>query len=98
MGAAVAEDIDPWPIFLGKSAWEIDDVAERRPALQVLRTRERGYSGPPERSGVHWSYQGGVLAAVQARICDTVTRSGPVTSNCVAMSAVLTDPLTTGTN
>jgi len=39
---AMAEDIDASPIFLGKSAWEINYVAERYPDLQFLRTRERG--------------------------------------------------------
>jgi peptide chain release factor 3 len=38
----MAEDIDASPIFLGKSAWEINYVAERYPDLQFLRTRERG--------------------------------------------------------
>ncbi len=39
---AMAEDIDASPIFLGKSAWEINYVAERYPDLEFLRTRERG--------------------------------------------------------
>jgi peptide chain release factor 3 len=39
---AMATDIDDSPIFLGKSAWEINYVAERYPDLKFLRTRERG--------------------------------------------------------
>jgi peptide chain release factor 3 len=39
---AMAEDIDNSPIFLGKSAWEINYVGERYPDLEFLRTRERG--------------------------------------------------------
>ena len=39
---AMAEDIDNSPIFLGKSAWEINYVGERYPDLAFLRTRERG--------------------------------------------------------
>ena len=39
---AVAEDIDNQPVFLAKSAWEINYVAERYPKVRFLKTRERG--------------------------------------------------------
>ncbi len=39
---AIAEDIDAQPVFLAKSAWEINYVAERFPKVAFLKTRERG--------------------------------------------------------
>ncbi|MDP1629899.1 MAG: peptide chain release factor 3 [Caulobacter sp.] len=39
---AMAEDIDKAPVFLAKSAWEVNYVGERYPDLQFLRTKERG--------------------------------------------------------
>jgi peptide chain release factor 3 len=39
---AMATDIDNSPVFLGKSAWEINYLAERFPKLNFQRTRERG--------------------------------------------------------
>jgi len=39
---AMAEDIDSAPIFLAKSSWETNYVAERYPDLQFQRTKERG--------------------------------------------------------
>jgi peptide chain release factor 3 len=39
---AMAEDIDNQTVFLAKSAWEIGYVMERFPALEFLKTRERG--------------------------------------------------------
>jgi peptide chain release factor 3 len=38
---AMAVDIDDSPVFLGKSAWEINYVAEKYPKVRFLRTRER---------------------------------------------------------
>ena len=38
----MAEDIDQAPVFLGKTAWEINYVAERYPKVAFLKTRERG--------------------------------------------------------
>ncbi|MEM9966081.1 MAG: peptide chain release factor 3 [Asticcacaulis sp.] len=40
--SAMGSDIDDDPVFLGKSAWEINYVAERFPDVQFLRTKERG--------------------------------------------------------
>ena len=39
---AIASDIDNSPVFLGKTAWEINYVAERYPKVSFQRTRERG--------------------------------------------------------
>jgi peptide chain release factor 3 len=39
---AVAKDIDDQPVFLAKSAWETNYVAERFPKVTFLKTRERG--------------------------------------------------------
>ncbi len=39
---AMAEDIDQAPVFLAKSAWEINYLSERFPRVAFLRTRERG--------------------------------------------------------
>jgi peptide chain release factor 3 len=39
---AMARDIDDAPVFLSKSSWETNYVAERYPDLEFLRTRERG--------------------------------------------------------
>jgi len=39
---AMAEDIDGGLVFLAKSAWEINYLAERFPKVSFLRTRERG--------------------------------------------------------
>lgn len=39
---AMATDIDNSPVFLGKTAWEINYVAERYPKVSFQRTRERG--------------------------------------------------------
>jgi peptide chain release factor 3 len=39
---AMAEDIDAQLVFLAKSAWEINYLAERFPKVSFLRTRERG--------------------------------------------------------
>jgi peptide chain release factor 3 len=39
---AMAEDIDAQLVFLAKSAWEINYLAERFPKISFLRTRERG--------------------------------------------------------
>ncbi len=39
---AMATDIDNGPVFLAKSAWEINYVAERYPKVSFQRTRERG--------------------------------------------------------
>jgi peptide chain release factor 3 len=39
---AMAEDIDGAPVFLAKSAWEINYLIERFPRIGFLRTRERG--------------------------------------------------------
>ena len=39
--SAMATDLDEHPVFLGKSAWEINYVAERFPDVKFLRTRER---------------------------------------------------------
>ena len=39
---AMASDIDNSPVFLAKSAWEINYVAERYPKVSFQRTRERG--------------------------------------------------------
>ena len=38
---AMATDLDSFPVFLGKSAWEINYVAERFPDVKFLKTRER---------------------------------------------------------
>jgi peptide chain release factor 3 len=38
----MAEDIDQAPVFLGKTAWEINYVAERYPKVSFLKTKERG--------------------------------------------------------
>jgi len=38
---AIAEDIDNQPVFLAKSSWEINYVAERFPKVQFTRTKER---------------------------------------------------------
>jgi len=38
----MAEDIDQAPVFLGKTSWEINYVAERYPKVSFLTTRERG--------------------------------------------------------
>jgi peptide chain release factor 3 len=35
-------DIDDFPVFLGKSLWEINYVSERFPDVKFLRTKERG--------------------------------------------------------
>jgi peptide chain release factor 3 len=40
--SAMATDIDESPVFLGKSAWEINYVAERFADVRFLKTRERG--------------------------------------------------------
>lgn len=40
--SAMASDIDDSPVFLGKSAWEINYVAERFADVKFMRTRERG--------------------------------------------------------
>ena len=39
---AMGTDLDEAPVFLGKSAWEINYVAERFPDVQFQRTKERG--------------------------------------------------------
>jgi peptide chain release factor 3 len=39
---AMATDIDDSPVFLAKSAWETNYVAERYPKVSFQRTRERG--------------------------------------------------------
>jgi len=39
---AVADDIDSHPVFLAKSAWDVNYVAERFPKIAFQRTRERG--------------------------------------------------------
>ena len=39
--SAMAADLDEHPVFLGKSAWEINYVAERFPDVKFLKTRER---------------------------------------------------------
>ena len=39
---AMGSDIDNFPVFLGKSAWEINYVSERFPDVKFLRTKERG--------------------------------------------------------
>jgi peptide chain release factor 3 len=39
---AMAEDIDGQIVFLAKSAWEINYLAERFPKVEFLKTRERG--------------------------------------------------------
>lgn len=38
----MGHDIDEAPVFLGKSGWEINYVAERFPDIQFQRTKERG--------------------------------------------------------
>ncbi len=38
---AMATDLDEHPVFLGKSAWEINYVAERFPDVKFMKTRER---------------------------------------------------------
>jgi peptide chain release factor 3 len=38
---AVAGDIDEQPVFLGKTAWEINYVAERYPNVRFERAKER---------------------------------------------------------
>jgi peptide chain release factor 3 len=38
----MAEDIDQAPVFLGKTSWEINYVAERYPNVAFLKTKERG--------------------------------------------------------
>jgi peptide chain release factor 3 len=38
----MAEDIDQAPVFLGKTVWEINYVAERYPKVRFLKTKERG--------------------------------------------------------
>ncbi|MDI7775402.1 peptide chain release factor 3 [Asticcacaulis sp. EMRT-3] len=40
--SAMGADIDEAPVFLGKSAWEINYVAERFPDVSFQRTKERG--------------------------------------------------------
>jgi peptide chain release factor 3 len=40
--SAMGADLDDAPVFLGKSAWEINYVAERFPDVQFQRTKERG--------------------------------------------------------
>jgi peptide chain release factor 3 len=40
--AAMAEDIDNQPVFLGKSAWELGYVADRFPKVQFSKSKERG--------------------------------------------------------
>ncbi len=40
--SAMGADLDEAPVFLGKSAWEINYVAERFPDVQFRRTKERG--------------------------------------------------------
>ena len=39
---AMAEDIDGQPVYLAKSAWDINYAAERHPKLKFLRAKERG--------------------------------------------------------
>jgi peptide chain release factor 3 len=39
---AMASDIDEQPVFLAKSAWEINYVAERYPKVIFQKTKERG--------------------------------------------------------
>src|SRR6195952_1514879 len=39
---AMARDIDDAPVFLSKSAWELNYIAERFPKVAFSRTRERG--------------------------------------------------------
>ena len=39
---AIADDIDGQPVYLAKSAWDINYVAERFPKIQFSRTKERG--------------------------------------------------------
>ena len=39
---AMGTDIDSFPVFLGKSLWEINYVAERFPDLKFMKTKERG--------------------------------------------------------
>jgi peptide chain release factor 3 len=40
--AQMGHDIDEAPVFLGKSGWEINYVAERFPDVKFQRTKERG--------------------------------------------------------
>ncbi len=40
--SAMGTDLDEAPVFLGKSAWEINYVAERFPDVKFQRTKERG--------------------------------------------------------
>ncbi len=40
--SAMGTDLDEAPVFLGKSAWEINYVTERFPDLSFQRTKERG--------------------------------------------------------
>jgi len=40
--SAMGADLDEAPVFLGKSAWEINYVAERFPDVKFQRTKERG--------------------------------------------------------
>jgi peptide chain release factor 3 len=40
--AQMGADIDEAPVFLGKSGWEINYVAERFPDVSFQRTKERG--------------------------------------------------------
>jgi peptide chain release factor 3 len=37
----MAEDIDGAPVFLGKSAWDVNYVAEKNPKVRFALTRER---------------------------------------------------------
>jgi peptide chain release factor 3 len=39
---AMAEDIDGQPVYLAKSAWDINYAVERFPKLKFLRAKERG--------------------------------------------------------
>ncbi|HVY34869.1 MAG TPA: peptide chain release factor 3 [Caulobacteraceae bacterium] len=40
--SAMAEDIDGEPVYLAKSAWDINYAAERYPKVKFLRAKERG--------------------------------------------------------
>jgi len=40
--SAMAEDIDGEPVYLAKSAWDINYAAERYPKVRFLRAKERG--------------------------------------------------------
>ena len=39
---SIAEDIDSQPVYLAKSAWDINYAAERYPRVVFHRAKERG--------------------------------------------------------